>query len=150
MLNLFLAVLFESYSLANSLEENGITNVDLEMFFLTWQKFDPFATQFIHTNQLNDFLSELEKPLRLPQPNDYAISFLNMPLTKGNLIHCVDLIHAVAKYTIRDVEEDNEFKEMQEILDQQFLQRFQLRSNYRPFTSTRQMIKKNIIRNNIN
>jgi hypothetical protein len=121
--NLFIAVLLENYKLANALEENGITRDDFEMFFSTWQKYDPHATQFIKVESLSIFISELESPFTVPRPNEKALAMFDLPINKYNMVHCLDVLHAVAKYAIGDdLEENAEFDDMQTRLDLQFLQ----------------------------
>ncbi|CAF0755497.1 unnamed protein product [Brachionus calyciflorus] len=144
LLNLFIAVLLESYSLANSLEENGITQDDFDMFFLIWQKYDPYATQFIKANQLSNFIAELDSPFCVPKPNDKAIALFNIPITQNEMVHCLDVLHAVAKYSSGECEEDDEFYDMQTRLDMQFLKYFPIRNDYVSISSTMQRKKQDI------
>ena len=144
LLNLFIAVLLENYELANSLEENGITQDDFEMFFRIWQKYDPYATQFIKSSELSNFFSELESPFEVPKPNEKAIALLNIPITKDDLVHCLDVLHGVAKYAINEVEEDEEFNDMQTRLDLQFLKHFPIRKDHIAVNSTMQRKKQDL------
>jgi hypothetical protein len=141
LLNLFLAVLLENYSLANALEENNITQDDFDMFNRVWEKYDLYATQFIKLNQLSNLVSELESPFGVAKPNDKAIALFNLPISKGGMIHYLDVLHAVAKYATGDIDEDNEFDDMQKRLDLQFLKIYPLREKYEAITSTMQRKK---------
>lgn len=144
ILNLFIAVLLENYELANSLEENGITQDDFDMFHSIWERYDPYATQFIKLDQLSSFIAELDSPFVVPKPNDKAIALFNIPISKGEMVHCLDVLHAVAKYSAGDLEEDDEFDDMQTRLDLQFLQYYPIRADYVPFTSTLQRKKQDL------
>ena len=144
LLNLFIAVLLENYELANSLEENNITQDDFDMFYTTWEKYDPYATQFIKLDQLSNFVAELDAPFGVPKPNDKAIALFNVPIIKGEMVHILDVLHAVAKYATGDIEEDGEFDDMQMRLDLQFLKYYPMRADYAPITSTMQRKKQDI------
>jgi hypothetical protein len=144
LLNLFVAVILENYELANSLEENGITEDDFDMFYTVWEKYDPYATQFIRLDQLSNLVAELESPFGVAKPNDKAISMFNIPIVKGEMVHCLDVLHAVAKYACGDIEEDQEFDEVQMRLDLQFLKYFPIRADYPAVTSTLQRKKQDI------
>ena len=141
---MFIAVLLENYQLANSLEENNITQDDFDMFNSIWEKYDLYATQFIKLDQLSSFLAELESPFGVPKPNDKAIALFNLPVTKGGMIHYLDVLHAVAKYATGDIDEDSEFNDMQRRLDLQFLKYYPLRTNYEAITSTMQRKKQDL------
>jgi hypothetical protein len=152
-------VLLENYLLSNALEENGITQDDFEMFNRVWQLFDVYCTQFIPVSELSNFISKLEKPFGVPKPNDKgilkftpilyhkiwnwiasfytkAISLFNVPIIKGDLVHYLDVLHAVTKYALGSIEEDDEFYDMQTRLDLQFLKMFPMRTDYVPISST--------------
>ena len=96
-------MLLENYELANSLEENNITQDDFDMFYTTWEQYDPYATQFIKLDQLSNFVAELDAPFGVPKPNDKAIALFNVPIIKGEMVHILDVLHAVAKYATGDI-----------------------------------------------
>ncbi len=144
LLNLFLAVLLENYTLANALEENNITQDDFDMFNRVWEKYDLYATQFINLKQLSNLVAELESPFGVAKPNDKAIAMFNIPISKGGMIHYLDVLHAVAKYATGDIDEDIEFDDMQKRLDLQFLKTYPLREKYEPITSTMQRKKQDL------
>lgn len=130
--------------MANDLEENNITQDDFDMFNRIWEKYDLYSTQFIKLNQLSNFVAELESPFGVAKPNDKAIALFNIPISKGEMIHYLDVLHAVAKYATGDIDEDSEFDEMQKRLDLQFLKTYPMRANYEPITSTMQRKKQDI------
>ena len=65
-----------------------------------------------------------------------AISLFNVPIIKGDLVHYLDVLHAVTKYALGSIEEDDEFYDMQTRLDLQFLKMFPMRTDYVPISST--------------
>jgi hypothetical protein len=145
LLNLFIAVLLENYELANTLEENGITEDDYEMFHNCWEKYDPYATQFIPFNQLSAFIGELDPPFGIPKPNERTVASLNIPVTNdGYMVHCADVLHATAKYAVGEIDEDNEYHEMQAKLDMQILKLYPIRKEYQMVTSSAQRRKQEL------
>lgn len=76
-------------------------------------RYDPHATQFIHFSQVSDFLSSLDPPLGIPKPNTVALVSFNLPISSGNKIHCLDILHALVKHVLGHVEETDNFKQLQ-------------------------------------
>lgn len=68
------------------------------MYYEKWQRFDPLGTQFIHYNQLSDFVDDLEPPLRIPKPNRLLLVGMNLPICENDYMHCVDILDALTKY----------------------------------------------------
>ncbi len=60
------------------------------------------------------------------------------------MVHYLDVLHAVTKYALGNVDEDDEFYDMQTRLDQQFLKLFPMRANYVPISSTLQRKKQDM------
>jgi hypothetical protein len=56
-----------------------------------------------------------------------AITSFNLPIIKGDLIHCLDILHALSVYKIGTYEDTEEFKKLQVKIDQEFLQHFPVR-----------------------
>lgn len=75
-------------------------------------RFDPHATQFIRFGQLSDFIASLDPPLGIPKPNTVALVSFNLPIAKGNKIHCLDILHALVKHVLGHVEETEDFKKV--------------------------------------
>lgn len=78
-----------------------------------YYRYDPHATQFIHFSQVSDFLSSLDPPLGIPKPNTVALVSFNLPISTGNKIHCLDVLHALVKHVLGHVEETDNFKQLQ-------------------------------------
>lgn len=141
ILSLFLAVLLENYELANSLEDNGITQDDFTMFHAVWQQYDPYATQFIRLNKLSNFIADLNAPFGVPKPNENALALFNVPIVQDEMVHVLDVLHAVAKYAVGKIEEDEEFEDMQRTMDIIFLRMYPIRMEYLAVNSTLQKKK---------
>merc|ERR1740131_483086 len=90
VINMYIAIILENFNQAHQEEEIGIVEEDLEMFYGKWSKFDPHATQFITFNQMSDFIGSLDPPLGIPKPNTLAIVSFDLPIAKGDKIHCLD------------------------------------------------------------
>lgn len=88
------------------------------MTHLDYFRYDPHATQFIHFSQVSDFLSSLDPPLGIPKPNTVALVSFNLPISSGNKIHCLDILHALVKHVLGHVEETDNFKQLQVQLNQ--------------------------------
>ena len=85
-------------------------------------RYDPKATEFILFSQLSDFIASLEPPLRIKKPNTIAIVSLNLPISSGEKIHCVDVLQSLARYTLGllDIETGELPKQIDEKLKKQF------------------------------
>jgi hypothetical protein len=136
LINMYIAVILENYDEAHEQEEIGVTEDDLENFYSVWEKYDHHATQFIKLEKIYDFVAELAPPLGVPKPNDMAITSFNLPIIKGDLIHCLDALHGVTTYALGSVEDSKEFTEVQKQMDEKFLLHFPMRVKYTPITTT--------------
>uniref|UniRef100_A0A672ZTB6 Sodium voltage-gated channel alpha subunit 4 n=1 Tax=Sphaeramia orbicularis TaxID=375764 RepID=A0A672ZTB6_9TELE len=65
---------------------------DFEMFYETWEKFDPDASQFIQYSNCQSFCDTLQDPLRIPKPNTFKLIHMDLPLVPGDRIHCLDIL----------------------------------------------------------
>lgn len=136
MINMYIAVILENYDEAHEQEEIGITEDDFENFYQVWEKYDPYATQFIKLDKIYNFVAELSPPLGVPFPNDMAITSFSLPIIKGDLIHCLDALHGLTSYALGSVESSKEFNEVQKQMDDQFLSHFPVRVKHAPVTTT--------------
>ncbi|KAG5888651.1 hypothetical protein JTB14_021276 [Gonioctena quinquepunctata] len=94
---MYIAVILENYSQATEDVQEGLTDDDYDMYYEIWQQFDPDGTQYIHYDQLSDFLDVLEPPLQIHKPNKYKIVSMDIPICKGDLMFCVDILDALTK-----------------------------------------------------
>lgn len=76
------------------------------------RRYDPHATQFIAFNQISDFIASLDPPLGISKPNIVALVSFNLPIARGNKIHCLDILHALVKHVLGHVDETDEFKKV--------------------------------------
>uniref|UniRef100_A0AAG5D3L0 Sodium channel protein n=1 Tax=Anopheles atroparvus TaxID=41427 RepID=A0AAG5D3L0_ANOAO len=137
VINMYIAIILENFNQAHQEEEIGIVEDDLEMFYIRWSKYDPHAGQFIHFNQLSDFIASLDPPLGIAKPNTVALVSFNLPISKGNKIHCLDILHALVKHVLGHVEETDNFKQLQDQMDQKFKKQFPTRKELEIVSSTR-------------
>jgi hypothetical protein len=109
-------------------------------FFL--HRFDPHATQFITFNQMSDFIGSLDPPLGIPKPNSLAIVSFDLPIAKGDKIHCLDVLHSLTKYTLGFIEDETEdFAKLTEQMDEKFKKQFPTRKEIEIVSSTREWKK---------
>ena len=102
-------------------------------------RFDPHATQFITFNQMSDFIASLDPPLGIPKPNTLAIVSFDLPIAKGDKIHCLDVLHSLTKYTLGFVDDDSEeFAKLSEQMDEKFKKQFPTRKELEIVSSTRE------------
>ncbi|XP_043795199.1 sodium channel protein para isoform X8 [Apis laboriosa] len=97
VINMYIAVILENYSQATEDVQEGLTDDDYDMYYEIWQQFDPDGTQYIRYDQLSDFLDVLEPPLQIHKPNKYKIVSMDIPICKGDMMFCVDILDALTK-----------------------------------------------------
>ncbi|XP_060878279.1 sodium channel protein 60E isoform X3 [Metopolophium dirhodum] len=137
VINMYIAIILENFNQAHQEEEIGIVEDDLEMFYIRWSKYDPHATQFIAFNQISDFIASLDPPLGIPKPNIVALVSFNLPIARGNKIHCLDILHALVKHVLGHVDETDEFKKLRDQMDVKFKKQFPTRKELEIVSSTR-------------
>ena len=57
---------------------------------------------------MSDFISSLDPPLGIPKPNLLALVSFDLPIAKGDKIHCLDVLHSLTKYTLGFVDDGSE------------------------------------------
>ncbi|XP_065082645.1 sodium channel protein para isoform X7 [Ochlerotatus camptorhynchus] len=97
VINMYIAVILENYSQATEDVQEGLTDDDYDMYYEIWQQFDPDGTQYIRHDQLSDFLDVLEPPLQIHKPNKYKIISMDIPICRGDMMFCVDILDALTK-----------------------------------------------------
>ena len=58
--------------------------------------------------QMSDFIASLDSPLGIPKPNTLALVSFDLPIAKGDKIHCLDVLHSLTKYTLGFVDDGSE------------------------------------------
>lgn len=97
VINMYIAVILENYSQATEEVQEGLTDDDYDMYYEIWQRFDPEGTQYIPYDNLSDLFDTLEPPLQIHKPNKYKIVSMDIPICKGDLCYCVDILDALTK-----------------------------------------------------
>ncbi|KAF3425644.1 hypothetical protein E2986_04253 [Frieseomelitta varia] len=97
VINMYIAVILENYSQATEDVQEGLTDDDYDMYYEIWQQFDPDGSQYIRYDQLSEFLDVLEPPLQIHKPNKYKIVSMDIPICKGDMMFCVDILDALTK-----------------------------------------------------
>jgi hypothetical protein len=57
---------------------------------------------------MSDFIASLDAPLGIPKPNTLALVSFDLPIAKGDKIHCLDVLHSLTKYTLGFVDDETE------------------------------------------
>lgn len=73
----------------------------------------------------------------ISKPNTVALVSFNLPIARGNKIHCLDILHALVKHVLGHVEETDTFRQLQEQMDIKFKKQFPTRKELEIVSSTR-------------
>ncbi|XP_068683417.1 sodium channel protein 1 brain-like [Montipora foliosa] len=103
IVNMYIAVILENVNRAHETDDFAIKKEDFDRYYLKWASFVSNGKQFIPLDQLSDFVDGLDKPFRLPKPNESRLRQLDIPIRAGQLIHCFDLLKAL----VRSILEEN-------------------------------------------
>jgi hypothetical protein len=57
---------------------------------------------------MSDFIASLDSPLGIPKPNLLALVSFDLPIAKGDKIHCLDVLHSLTKHTLGFVDDGDE------------------------------------------
>ena len=57
---------------------------------------------------MSHFIASLDSPLGIPKPNTLALVSFDLPIAKGDKIHCLDVLHSLTKYTLGFVDDGSE------------------------------------------
>ncbi|XP_068579033.1 sodium channel protein type 4 subunit alpha B-like isoform X2 [Cebidichthys violaceus] len=107
VVHLYIIVILETFK---SEDAEPLSDDDFQMFYKTWKKFDPEASQFIQYSELSDFCDALQDPLRIPKPNPIKLTHMDLPLLPEDKIHCSDVLHALATQVLGDSGKMNSLK----------------------------------------
>ncbi|XP_062972515.1 sodium channel protein type 2 subunit alpha-like isoform X5 [Elgaria multicarinata webbii] len=133
VVNMYIAVILENFSVATEESTEPLGEDDFEMFYEVWEKFDPDATQFIEYCQLFDFASSLEPPLLIPKPNHIQLISMDLPMVSGDRIHCLDILFA---FTKRVLGESDELDALRVQMEERFMAANPSKVSYEPITTT--------------
>ncbi|KAM9486353.1 sodium channel, voltage-gated, type I-like, alpha [Clarias gariepinus] len=133
VVNMYIAVILENFSVATEESAEPLSEDDFEMFYEVWEKFDPDATQFIEYNQLSDFADTLDPPLRIPKPNTIQLINMDLPVVSGERIHCLDILFA---FTKRVLGEGGNMDVLRGQMEDRFMASNPSKESYEPIITT--------------
>ncbi|XP_010016867.1 PREDICTED: sodium channel protein type 5 subunit alpha-like [Nestor notabilis] len=133
VVNMYIAVILENFNIATEESTNLLCEDDFDMFYETWGKFDPQATQFIEYSALSDFADALAEPLRIPKPNKIQLISMDLPLVSGDKIHCLDVLLAFSK---RVWGESGDLGDLETHIEEKFMADDPAKISCNPITTT--------------
>ncbi|XP_078147187.1 sodium channel protein type 2 subunit alpha isoform X7 [Centroberyx gerrardi] len=133
VVNMYIAVILENFSVATEESAEPLSEDDFEMFYEVWERFDPDATQFMEYNKLSDFADALDPPLRMPKPNKIQLISMDLPMVSGERIHCLDILFA---FTKRVLGEGGEMDVLRGQMEERFMASNPSKVSYEPITTT--------------
>ncbi|XP_047212611.1 sodium channel protein type 4 subunit alpha B-like isoform X2 [Girardinichthys multiradiatus] len=104
VVNMYIAIILENFNVATEESSDPLSEDDFDMFYETWEKFDPQASQFIHYSELSDLCDALQDPMRIPKPNTIKLIQMDLPLVPGDKIHCMDILLALTAEVLGESE----------------------------------------------
>uniref|UniRef100_A0A6I8NQP5 Sodium channel protein n=1 Tax=Ornithorhynchus anatinus TaxID=9258 RepID=A0A6I8NQP5_ORNAN len=133
VVNMYIAVILENFSVATEESAEPLSEDDFEMFYEVWEKFDPDATQFIEYSKLSDFAAALDPPLLIAKPNKVQLIAMDLPMVSGDRIHCLDILFA---FTKRVLGESGEMDALRIQMEERFMASNPSKVSYEPITTT--------------
>ncbi|NXA14193.1 SCN2A protein, partial [Sapayoa aenigma] len=133
VVNMYIAVILENFSVATEESAEPLGEDDFEMFYEVWEKYDPNATQFIEYSKLSDFAASLDPPLNIPKPNTIQLIAMDLPMVSGDRIHCLDILFA---FTKRVLGESDEMDALRIQMEDRFMASNPSKASYEPITTT--------------
>ncbi|XP_034461482.1 sodium channel, voltage-gated, type I like, alpha b isoform X3 [Hippoglossus hippoglossus] len=133
VVNMYIAVILENFSVATEESAEPLSEDDFEMFYEVWERFDPGATQFMEYSKLSDFADALDPPLRMPKPNMIHLISMDLPMVSGERIHCLDILFA---FTKRVLGEGGEMDVLRGQMEERFMASNPSKVSYEPITTT--------------
>ncbi|KAM9572879.1 sodium channel protein type 5 subunit alpha-like [Guaruba guarouba] len=133
VVNMYIAVILENFNVATEESTDLLCEDDFDMFYETWGKFDPQATQFIEYSALSDFADALAGPLRIPKPNKIQLISMDLPLVSGDRIHCLDILLAFSK---RVWGESGDLRDLEIHIEEKFMADDPAKMSCKPITTT--------------
>ncbi|XP_075701879.1 sodium channel protein type 4 subunit alpha isoform X3 [Rhinoderma darwinii] len=133
VINMYIAIILENFNVATEESSEPLCEDDFEMFYETWEKFDPDATQFVAYSQMSDFVDTLQEPLRIQKPNKIKLITLDLPMVIGDKIHCLDILFALTKEVLGD---SGEMDALKASMEEKFMAANPSKVSYEPITTT--------------
>ncbi|KAM9795561.1 sodium channel protein type 4 subunit alpha B-like [Neosynchiropus ocellatus] len=133
VVNMYIAIILENFNVATEESSDPLCEDDFEMFYETWEKFDPDASQFIQYSELSDFCDALKDPLRIPKPNTVKLIQMDLPLVPGDRIHCLDILLALTAEVLGD---SGQMDALKTSMEEKFMANNPSKVSYEPISST--------------
>uniref|UniRef100_A0A4W6EX08 Sodium channel protein n=1 Tax=Lates calcarifer TaxID=8187 RepID=A0A4W6EX08_LATCA len=133
VVNMYIAIILENFNVATEESSDPLCEDDFEMFYETWEKFDPDASQFIQYSKLSDFCDTLQDPLRIPKPNTIKLIHMDLPLVPGDKIHCLDILLALTAEVLGD---SGAMDTLKASMEEKFMANNPSKVSYEPISST--------------
>ncbi|KAI4892946.1 hypothetical protein NFI96_032354, partial [Prochilodus magdalenae] len=133
VVNMYIAIILENFNVATEESGEPLCEDDFEMFYETWEKFDPDASQFIDYSSLSEFCDTLKDPLRIPKPNTIKLITMDLPMVPGDKIHCLDILLALTTEVLGESEEMDTLKAS---MEEKFMANNPSKVSYEPITTT--------------
>uniref|UniRef100_H2ZHJ3 Sodium channel protein n=1 Tax=Ciona savignyi TaxID=51511 RepID=H2ZHJ3_CIOSA len=133
IVNMYIAIILENFDEIFKQDESGVSQGDFETFYMVWGRYDPRATQFVTLTELSNLLHDLHPPFQLPKPNLVKIGALDLPVLYGDKVHCLDVLFALVKRILGEVEISADMKKEAE---ERLLKSFPNRSTLKAETTT--------------
>ncbi|KAM9112845.1 sodium channel protein type 4 subunit alpha-like [Pangshura tecta] len=133
VVNMYIAIILENFNVATEESSEPLCEDDFEMFYETWEKFDPDATQFITYSVMSDFVDTLQEPLKIAKPNKSKLITMDLPMVIGDKIHCLDILFALTKEVLGD---SGEMDGLKATMEEKFMAANPSKVSYEPITTT--------------
>ncbi|XP_068193183.1 sodium channel protein type 4 subunit alpha B-like isoform X2 [Antennarius striatus] len=133
VVNMYIAIILENFNVATEESADPLCEDDFEMFYETWEKFDPDASQFIQYSKLSEFCDTLKDPLRISKPNTIQLIHMDLPLVPGDRIHCLDILLALTAQVLGDSDGMDALKAN---MEEKFMANNPSKVSYEPISST--------------
>uniref|UniRef100_A0A3B3ZIP8 Sodium channel protein n=1 Tax=Periophthalmus magnuspinnatus TaxID=409849 RepID=A0A3B3ZIP8_9GOBI len=133
VVNMYIAIILENFNVATEESTDPLSEEDFDLFYETWEKYDPNATQFIHYSELSEFCDVLQDPLRIPKPNTLRLIQMDLPLVPGDKIHCLDILLALTAQVLGD---SGGMDALKSSMEEKFMANNPSKVPYEPISST--------------
>uniref|UniRef100_A0A3B3XZD5 Sodium channel protein n=1 Tax=Poecilia mexicana TaxID=48701 RepID=A0A3B3XZD5_9TELE len=133
VVNMYIAIILENFNVATEESADPLSEDDFDMFYETWEKFDPRASQFIHYSELSDLCDTLQDPMRIPKPNTIKLMQMDLPLVPGDKIHCMDILLALTAEVLGESEAMDALKAT---IEDKFMANNPTKKLYEPISNT--------------
>lgn len=141
IVNMYIAIILENVNRAQNVEDFGISNENYDRYYEHWSSYVPEGKHFMPLHMLSDFVADLERPFKIPKPNEARLNELDIPVGEGELVHCFDLLKALVRSILEEHGESPEaFEQIAVKMEAGFRSVLRGRKTAKNVTSTRTKI----------